>query len=956
MPMNPTAESSQMQARIIEFVESTAEKIYMIIGAEEISLYRFVDAILKTVTQQDRGFIFSYEIWPGEHSRHFLYRWFQETVSGHACQNREPWSDFIDAQAQLQQQLQLLSAKDTRPLEVRFVEAVRFIAQKLAPEQRLILSIVPLTEINDKTFVDFFKAILRMLPTNVKLMIGQCQNDILVRQVDFCPSNRLKVSGAAPKEIAKIRQTYIQNWQCGGIAERLLAILAHLVHPLSIIELADFLNASKKKLKQVLQSPPFETMIARVGRDGLRVAYPRICRAAGDGLSTSPQENFDALDKQVIGYYQERLAQKKDYTAALYHSLGLFRLSDSQTVAEQTLANYRTKMALGGGEVCELELNHALHLFNGKQDTTRAKLLLALAEVQEKHHRNQEALDALEPAIEILQKTDLPTDLRYAFELKGRAAFALREVDTAKAALQESLKLSRQLDQAELIADILSQIGYLHYSTQQFDPAETLYQEALEEYGRLCQTDPDPGRRGMASQWSNLGHTSFARGDFTKAEEWHRKALESYESIGDQRAAANQWGYLGHTFFSARNYDKAIQAYERAVELDEKLGEPQVAAQRYANIGHSMYAQRKPELALRAFKKALSRYRDLGHPEGEAAQLSNLGLVTGDQGEFEQAINYFDQAKNIYSEIGDALNEITQIVRLGHVERARQDLESARQHYQEAVNRYHSLGYALGEGDTALELGQVCAETQKFSDAVDFFRQAQGIFAELGHQEKEAMCRVLIGQTYRREGQLEASQESFEKAMDMYKQHDNALGLANVRFQMGLLQYDQQNYDQAEQHYNEALEIFRQREDKEGEANLLSNLGTLHFESRQFDQARDEFTRALSLLRKMDHPLGLAGVLSNLSFVHEEAQRFAEAYDCLSEARQIYNQLRMSQEETLMVKRLTELEQKAGRSLSRLRAELLSGTTDAAPKTTKVKRNQPCPCGSGKKYKKCCGG
>ena len=57
-----------------------------------------------------------------------------------------------------------------------------------------------------------------------------------------------------------------------------------------------------------------------------------------------------------------------------------------------------------------------------------------------------------------------------------------------------------------------------------------------------------------------------------------------------------------------------------------------------------------------------------------------------------------------------------------------------------------------------------------------------------------------------------------------------------------------------------------------------------------------------------------------------------------------------------MVKRLTELEQKAGRSLSRLRAEMLSGTTDAASKTTKVKRNQPCPCGSGKKYKKCCGG
>ncbi len=952
--MSPTAESSQVQAQIIEFVESSTEKIYMIIGPEEISLYRFLDAILQKIAQKETYFIFNYEIWPGEHSRHFLYRWFKETVSGHACRQQEPWSDFIDNQPQLQQQLHLLSTKDLRPLEVRFVEAVRFIAQKLTPEQRLILSVLPLTDIKDETFVDFAKAVLRMLPTNVKLMIGQCHDDILVRQADFCPSNRLKVNGAAASEIDKIRQTYIQNWQGGGVAERLLALLAHLVHPVNLIELADFLKTSKKKLEQVLQSPAFESMITRVGGDGLRVAYPRICQAAGDDRSTIPQENFDALDKRVIAYYQERLAQKKDYKAALYHSLGLFRLSDSKTVAEQTLANYRTKMALGGGEVCEFELNHALQL-NGKQDTTRAKLLLALAEIQEEQRRNQEALEALEPAIEILQQTDLRTDLQYAFELKGRAAFALQEVDLAKTALQESLKLSRELDQAELIADILSQIGYLHYSTQQFDQAETLYQEALEGYDRLCQTDPDRGNRGMASQWSNLGHTCFARGDFTEAEQWHRKALASYESIGDQRAVANQWGYIGHTFFSAQNYEKAVQAYERAAELDEKLGEPQVAAQRYANMGHSMYAQRKPELALRAFEKALTQYRALGYPEGEAAQLSNLGLVKGDQGEFEPAVDYFNQAKKIYSQIGDALNEITQLVRIGHVERGRQDLETARQHYQEAVSQYHSLGYAPGEADTALELGQVCAEMQKFSDAVDFFRQAQGIFAELGHQEKEAMCLVLMGQTHRRAGQLEASQTSFEKAMDMYQQHDNALGSANAHFQMGLLQYDQQNYDQAEQHYRKALETFRQSEDKEGEANLLANLATLHFQIRQLDQARDEFSRALSLLRKMDHPLGLAGVLSNLSFVHEEAQRFDEAYDCLKEARQIYNQLRMSPEETLIKERLEALEQKAEHSLSRLRAELFAGTTDAAPKKTKVKRNQPCPCGSGKKYKKCCG-
>ena len=86
-------------------------------------------------------------------------------------------------------------------LTTRFLEAIRFIVPKLEPAQRVILGIVPLTEIKDQIFVDFFSAILRMLPAQAKLIVGQCENDILVRQSDFCPSNRLEADGAGQQEI-----------------------------------------------------------------------------------------------------------------------------------------------------------------------------------------------------------------------------------------------------------------------------------------------------------------------------------------------------------------------------------------------------------------------------------------------------------------------------------------------------------------------------------------------------------------------------------------------------------------------------------------------------------------------------------------------------------------------------------------------------------------------------------
>jgi len=55
-----------------------------------------------------------------------------------------------------------------------------------------------------------------------------------------------------------------------------------------------------------------------------------------------------------------------------------------------------------------------------------------------------------------------------------------------------------------------------------------------------------------------------------------------------------------------------------------------------------------------------------------------------------------------------------------------------------------------------------------------------------------------------------------------------------------------------------------------------------------------------------------------------------------------------------------ELEEKRKRKQEKELKMSHSGDEDSKPrpvrrKTRKVGRNEPCPCGSGKKYKKCCG-
>ncbi len=945
---------SDKQSRLLNFVNSETEKIFMPIWAEEIIRVKFMRRNLEMIAKPKNSFVFNYEIWPQEHSRHFLYRWLNETVSGSACFASEEWLAFNVTNPQLKKQLKLMREKDRRPLEIRFLEAIRFIAENLEAEQCLLLNFAPLTDVDDPTLADFFKSILRLLPAKTKMIINQCVKDVLTLQDDFCPSNRINIIGGESQEVENLLEQYYECYHNKGVMGSLMRTLVHVSHPLSINELVEFTGIPENEIKKTLESAQFEAMVATIGKQELRMAYPRLFFPKIDDVRKSLAVDMADFDLKALAYYQDHLSQRPDSKTALYHSLGVYRLTDADAMAEHSLACYRTKLKIGAGEMSEIELERAFERVADGQDTTRAQLLLALAEIRETLGRNNEALEVLKTAIELLQKTDRKTDLQFAFELKGRAAFALREIKVAQKAFEESLSLARDLEQGALIADILSQSGYLHYSIRKLDVAEKFYQEALDQYRDLSHTEPNQSRRGMASQWSNLGHVGYAGNDFEKAEKCHRKAMDIYTSLADERQMANQWGYLGHTFFAAKQYDKAVKAYEQAAEYDENSGNAIMAAQRYSNMGHAMYAQREPKLAYRFFNKALNQYKALSNAEGEASQLSNLGLVKGDQGEFDQAVGYFNKAKNIYDEMGDQINAVTQITRLGHIRRGQNDLKAAKKHYQEALDRYHSLDYALGEGDTAMELGQVNAAMQDFNASVQNYSRAQLLFKKLGHKEKEAMCLVLLGQACKSQGDFKKCEANFNNAMDMYKQMENPLGLANVFFQIGLLQFDNKNYSQAEKHYNDALEIFKNKGDADGEASILANLGTLHYQTKHLDQAYNEFNRALDLLRKMQHPIGLAGVLVNLSFVHEDKHQYSDAHNCLKEALGIYHEFKLSKETAAIEQRLTTLEHKADLSLKNMRGEMLSPTSDKPVKDGKVKRNAPCPCGSGKKSKKCC--
>jgi tetratricopeptide (TPR) repeat protein len=945
----------EKQKMIADFFEAVGQKIYLIIGQDDLSLYRFVEKNLSLAAQNKNYRVFRFEIWAGEHSRHFLYRWLSETVNGQAYLGHGAWAEILGRDESLPYQLRLLIEQDIRPLEIRFLEAIRFISRILEPTEQVILCITPRTALQDRIFADFLQAVLRVLPVHVKMLVCQDENDVLVGRPDFSPSNRLRADGAPREEVEAVADRYRSASQDRSIEDNLVGVLAHLVHPAERELLCAITGRTDHAIGEALAGSDFVDLVEWTDGQRVRLAYPRLYPTGA-----VDDRNLESVDKRAVAYYERKLLEGKGtYRDVLCHSLGLSRLKDADYMAAQILSTSQAKLAMGGGDLCEQEIAQALELIGETRDRLRAKLQLSLGEIRESRRRYDEALASLEPALALLRTEGDSLDLIRALELKGTSAFSRRDTEAATSAFEEAIALAKKLGREDIEADLTSQLAYVHYSTRNFDQAENLYRGSLDLYRKISVADEAEGRKGEASQWANLGHTCYAKGDFKGSEEHHRKARDIYDGLGNRKAVANEWNYLGHTYFALQAYDQAIDAYETAAGIHEEMDEPLKAVHRRASIGQTHYVQRNLDAAREFFQKSLEAYRGLGDPEGEAAQLSNLGLIKGDQGVFDEAVTDFEQAALIYRELGDPLNETTQVLRIGHVRRGQGQYDEAKKHYEQVLERYRKMEYAIGEADTQMDLGQMFGEMEKWQEAEACFMSAQTIYARLGNKEKETMCCVLSAQVERAQGQTAAAMKSLECALEICRETENRLGSANVLSQMGLIQHEGKNQLEAERLYREALQGFQQLNEREGEANLLANLGTLYYETERVDEAREVYEKALTVLRAMRHALGLSGVLQNISYVYERQEKYSEASACLKEAREICTHYEMTRDVELIDQRLGSLNTLAEASLQRMRTELFPGLSSDAAKPEKKKastgRNDPCPCGSGKKYKKCCG-
>jgi hypothetical protein len=130
-------------------------------------------------------------------------------------------------------------------------------------------------------------------------------------------------------------------------------------------------------------------------------------------------------------------------------------------------------------------------------------------------------------------------------------------------------------------------------------------------------------------------------------------------------------------------------------------------------------------------------------------------------------------------------------------------------------------------------------------------------------------------------------------------------------------------------------------------------------EQQDFERCEQILREGLSVAEVRDQP----DIAERLADLCEEQGRGEEAREFRRQAQRDAARVRVSQKTSSVGKVLRKKTQinfgGAGLPLSELSnvASLLRGSPAPAPVTRqKIGRNEPCPCGSGKKYKKCCGG
>jgi uncharacterized protein YchJ len=223
---------------------------------------------------------------------------------------------------------------------------------------------------------------------------------------------------------------------------------------------------------------------------------------------------------------------------------------------------------------------------------------------------------------------------------------------------------------------------------------------------------------------------------------------------------------------------------------------------------------------------------------------------------------------------------------------------------------------------------------------------------------------------------VDTALQKHQESLNVYREIGDQLGIATALNKIGFCLLQKENtHKHALPKLYEGLAIREKIGDTVGIGASLETIGFVYFYVGKWEQALKSYRKCLSIYETIGHIKELVSLHVNFGKLYHFTNNSLLAFRHLFTAQAMSNKTGIHNKETssLICSRRDEIKPKefiniAHNAVEQLPEELksyinveefiseeMTKDTTIRYDTPKVGRNDPCPCGSGKKYKKCCG-
>ena len=545
--------------------------------------------------------------------------------------------------------------------------------------------------------------------------------------------------------------------------------------------------------------------------------------------------------------------------------------------------------------------------------------------------KHYELLDLYEKANEdfSLCETCRDDDIRAeAICRKGHLQIVWGNVQEAKQLFEQSRDIAENIKSERVCAYATHGIAQVAEIVGTLSNALLLHQKSLDFLNNL----PNSKRSDIATAILDIGFILHSQGKYAEALEKHKAGLAINEEIGNRLGISTSLNNIGSVLHSQGKHGEALEKYEASLKISEEIGDRRGIAASLGSIGVVLRFQGKYAEALEKHEASLKIEEEIGNRQGIAASLGNMGAVLHSQGKYAEALEKHEASLKIEEEIGDR----------------------------------QCIAASLGS------IGIVLDSQGKYAEALEKHEASLKIKEEIGNRQGISTSLGSIGDVLYSQGKYAEALKKYEVSLKISEEIGNRQDFSTSLCSIGNVLQSQKQYVEALKKYEVSLEISEEIGNRLGIATSLGNIGTvLHFQEK-YAKALEYEKQAIDLCRRIESWANLAEFLRNIAYTARNLGDLPYTVSCLLEADALYCWLKHQIGMKKINKQIFEFRKDIGyQQFCKVADEAFANLPDHLKSYSgyeeyvkdptihrsdpKVGRNDPCPCGSGKKYKRCCG-